>query len=301
MTASGPRVSIGLPVYNGEAFLAEAIESLLAQTYRDIEVIICDNASTDQTGPIARAYAARDARVRYVRNERNVGLARNYQRALALARGEFFRWAAADDVSAPAAIERCVEALARDPSIVLAYPKTRLIDEHGKPQSDYEDGLHLMSPQPIDRFRIALEQNTLCNVIFGLMPVNVARRVRPLGVYVGSDFVFLAELSLYGGFWEVPESLLYRRFYPGASGTKPQSELEIFFNPITPRRLILREWRHLWELVLGTVRAPISVGERARVLGYLGRRAIGLRDKLGREIALAARYAISGMRRVLRD
>lgn len=300
MTGSVPRVSIGLPVYNGARYLAETLESLLTQTYEDTELIICDNASTDETGTIARTYAARDQRVRYVRNEQNMGVAFNYQRALSLARGEFFRWAAADDLSAPTAVERCVEILDRDSTVVLAYPKTRLIDEHGRPLSDYDDGLHLISPRPSDRFRLALERMVLCNTIFGLMPVKVARRVRPLGAYVGSDIVLQAELSLYGRFWEVPEYLFFRRLCPGASSSIPLSEMESFYNPIRPRRLYLREWRHSWELVRGAVRAPIPVGERARVLTYLGRRAIGLRDKLGGEVALAARYAISGIRRGMR-
>ena len=83
-----PRVSIGVPVYNGERFLALTLDSLLAQTYRDFEIIIGDNASIDRTEEIGRTYAAKDPRVRYVRHEHNLGLARNYmQPARARARG----------------------------------------------------------------------------------------------------------------------------------------------------------------------------------------------------------------------
>src|SRR5262249_37479880 len=101
MTMHKPRVSIGLTVYNGEQFLEETVDAFLAQTYTDFELIIADNASTDRTGEIGREYAARDSRVRYPRNERNLGLAGNHNRAFALARGEYFKWAAADDVCLP--------------------------------------------------------------------------------------------------------------------------------------------------------------------------------------------------------
>src|SRR5438034_9026734 len=86
-----PRVSVGMPVYNGERYVAEAVDSLLAQTYEDFELIICDNASTDRTGEIARSYAARDTRVRYARHEKSLGAGGNLRRGLALASAEYCR------------------------------------------------------------------------------------------------------------------------------------------------------------------------------------------------------------------
>ena len=96
-----PRVSLGFPVYNGERYLAAALDSLLGQTFRDLEVVICDNASTDRTAELCAAYAARDARVRYHRNPTNLGAAPNFNRTFELSRGEYFKWAAHDDVCAP--------------------------------------------------------------------------------------------------------------------------------------------------------------------------------------------------------
>src|SRR5207249_10009521 len=143
-----PRVSIGVPVYNGERYLGATLDSLLAQTFGDFELIICDNASTDGTEAIARAYAGRDARVRYVRQERNLGPPRNYNHAFELSRGEYFRWFPSDDLAAPQSVARCVEVLDREPSVVLAYPKPTLIDEDGRVLRDYEDRLDLRSPAP---------------------------------------------------------------------------------------------------------------------------------------------------------
>src|SRR5688572_10868700 len=101
MPEKNPRVSIGLPVYNGENYLAEAIDSILAQTFEDFELIISDNASTDRTQEICEAYAAKDGRIRYYRSEVNKGSAWNFNRVFELARGEYFKWAAHDDYIAP--------------------------------------------------------------------------------------------------------------------------------------------------------------------------------------------------------
>ena len=111
-----PRVSIGLPVYNGERFLVQAIESVLAQTFEDFELIVCDNASTDASGAIAQTYVERDSRVRYFRNASNLGAARNFNRTFELSRGEYFKWLAADDLIAPTYLERCLAALGPRPT-----------------------------------------------------------------------------------------------------------------------------------------------------------------------------------------
>jgi glycosyltransferase involved in cell wall biosynthesis len=117
-----PQVSVGLPVYNGERFVADALASILAQTWQDLEVIVCDNASTDRTREICEAFAARDPRVRYYRNERNLGASPNWNRAFELSRGELFKWAAHDDVLCPTYIERAVAALMRSPMRSCASP-----------------------------------------------------------------------------------------------------------------------------------------------------------------------------------
>ena len=100
MSENEPRVSIGMPVYNGEKYLEEAIQSILAQTYSDFELVISDNASTDKTQEICLEYAARDSRVRYHRNEKNLGAAPNYNRTFELSTGQYFKWADYDDLLA---------------------------------------------------------------------------------------------------------------------------------------------------------------------------------------------------------
>src|SRR3712207_2828980 len=117
-----PRVSIGLPVRNGQRYLRGVLDSLLAQTYTGFEILIGDNGSTDETRAICQEYVARDARVRYFRSDTDEGPAWNFNRLVPLARGEFFRWAAADDLIAPTYVQRCVEALDANPQAVCAYP-----------------------------------------------------------------------------------------------------------------------------------------------------------------------------------
>src|SRR6185436_6923974 len=113
MSLPEPRVSIGVPVYNGERYLAATLDSLLAQTFDNFEIIVSDNASSDRTAQLALEYAERDSRVRYTRNPRNLGAGANYRRAFQLSRGQYFRWSAADDISAPESLARCVEVLDR--------------------------------------------------------------------------------------------------------------------------------------------------------------------------------------------
>jgi glycosyltransferase involved in cell wall biosynthesis len=119
--ATPPRVSIGLPVYNGERFLKDALDSILSQTYRDFELIISDNASSDHTEEICRRYAARDERVRYYRYDNNVGAARNFNRVFQLSRGEYFKWAAHDDICSPGFLQRCVKILDSDTAVVVCF------------------------------------------------------------------------------------------------------------------------------------------------------------------------------------
>ena len=109
---STPRVSIGLPVYNGEKYLRAALDCILRQDYADFELVICDNASSDGTEAICREYAARDGRIRYTRNETNIGASGNYKRVFELARGEFFKWASHDDTFHPSLVRRCMEVFA---------------------------------------------------------------------------------------------------------------------------------------------------------------------------------------------
>src|SRR5579884_3000340 len=125
-------VSIGLPVYNAGNFIDQTLKSILEQPYREIEVIISDNASSDNTEEICRGYAARDRRIRYYRNKENLGVASNHNRVFELSLGDYFMWAAHDDVRSLDYIQRCVEVLEKDLLKVLCFSGVGYINELGQ-------------------------------------------------------------------------------------------------------------------------------------------------------------------------
>jgi glycosyltransferase involved in cell wall biosynthesis len=292
-TRHKPRVSIGLPVYNGARYLAEALDSLLAQTYGNFELIICDNASTDQTEEICRTYAKKDERIHYIRNKTNIGASRNYMRTFESASAEYFRWATYDDISAPDFLTRCIEVLDRKSAAVLAYPRTMLINEHRQIIEEYEDRLHLQSYRADERFVQFLQQVRLCNAIYGLIRTEVLKRIAPLGSYIGADICFLAELTLYGTFYEIPEFLFYRRFHPEAySNQRNLSKQLEFYNPQTKPRGSMVTWRHYKEHFAAVARAPLVLAEKVRLYRYLARMMIWDRDKLVEEFIRFCRFDI---------
>jgi glycosyltransferase involved in cell wall biosynthesis len=210
---TGPRLSIGLPVYNGENYLAAAIDSLLGQTYGDFELIISDNASADGTEDICRGYAAQDPRIRYYRQPQNIGGAPNHNYLVEQARGELFKWAAHDDLYARDLLQRCVDALDKFPQVVLAHSWTATIDGAGDVVNAVQYTLATASPSAPERFR---------SMLFdiggdddgGVIRMSVLRKTALLGSYHHSDRTLVAELALHGQFYQVPDWLYFRRDHP---------------------------------------------------------------------------------------
>ena len=264
--ASVPRVSIGLPVFNGERFIAESIESVLAQSDANLELVISDNASTDGTAALCRRYAERDPRVRYHRAECNLGAAWNYNRVLALSRGELFKWLGHDDRIAPTFVARCVAVLDQaGPEVVLCYPRTQIIDEAGTPRGIYPDDLELDEPKPRQRLVHLVRRFNLCNPVLGLIRREALERTRRIGPFVSSDLVLLAELALLGRFVELPEPLLERRVHAASSRAANRSAREVadWFAPrARRRRFVWPRGRLFLEILRSVERAPLSPGER---------------------------------------
>jgi len=218
MNKNLPRVSIGLPVYNGEKYLGEALESILAQTFGDFELIISDNASTVRTEEICRALAKKDKRVRYYRNKTNLGAAKNYNYLFELSCGKYFKWAAHDDTCAPQYLQRCIDVLDREPSVVLCYPRISYIDEDGRPLTSGECNLSVREAKPSDRLRKLfsheLKSNDVFWSVFGLMRASALRTTSLIGRFNASDQVLLMNLALLGQFYQIQEKLFYRRKHP---------------------------------------------------------------------------------------
>ena len=275
------RVSIGVPVYNGERYLAEALESLLAQSFKDFEVVISDNASTDATTEIGRAYQSKDPRIRYFRSEQNRGAAWNFNRAFELSTAPLFKWAACDDLHEERFLERCVEVLDRDPSVVLSHTYYKMIDERGAaleydPNHDRfvggdgrpvprADRNHIAeAAEPEARFRDLLTHMWWCVPSFGVIRRDAFLRTSGHGDYWGADKVFLAELALQGRFCQVPEALFAKRVHDGCSYGKDTQELEEHINTTGSHGLY--HFTMFKNYVKIALNADLSLAQRAHCL-----------------------------------
>lgn len=289
---SRPRVSIGMPVYNREKYVGAAIEAHLNQTYGDFELIITDNASTDRSEEICRAYAAKDPRVKYYRNPENLGASGNYTRCFMLSTGEYFRWTPSDDLVSPNLLERAVDVLDHDPSVFVAYPRTKLIDREGKIIGDFDERLHLMDERPSERWKKVLQNRRLGNLHYGLNRAEKFRKTGLMRNYTGGDFPLIAEMSLYGKFYEIPDAFFYRRMHEEASSAmKDNAQVMAFYDPRKRDNFFLYNWVHLGANLKSIARAPISLAEKLRIYGIQMRWVMWGRREYLNELAMAVRYA----------
>lgn len=212
-----PLVSIAIPAFNCESYIAQSIESLLNQSYGDFELVISDNASTDGTEAICRSYAAWDKRVRYVRRRENIGGPGNFRHVFSLCAGKYHKWSTADDHWHPEFLREAVAVLDARPDVVLCYPKTQLVDADGKKIEDYDDNLELASDSPRQRFRDLYSRIGLCNAHLGLLRRDAMLKTRLIGGHLASDVDFLAEMALIGKFHVLPAVRFYRRFHAASS------------------------------------------------------------------------------------
>lgn len=292
-----PEVSIGMPVYNGEKFLAQALDSLLAQTLTDFELIISDNGSTDATEEICCNYARRDPRIRYIRHPVNRGATWNWNYVVHEARGEFLKWASANDYCDPRMLERCVEALRSDPQVVLSYPLTVFVDEDGA-QERYLKDIDVIEERPSDRFvriRAFLEMN---NAQSGVIRLSALRRTQLERSYAHGDMIMMAELALYGKYRLVQEPLFFRRVdRDSMSRHLAQADLQRFLAPKRNPRFALQSIRQHLDSAWSVLRASIGVREKARALTYVLKRAYWERHGIFGDIrALRGRARVSDQR-----
>ncbi len=272
--SSTPRLSVGLPVYNGENYVAESLEALLGQTYEDYELIIADNASTDGTADICRQYAAQDPRIRYFRQPKNVGLAPNHNFAVEHARGALFKWASHDDLYARNLLEACVEALDANPQVVLAHSWTAIIDGSGTVIQANKYPLVTASPSPPERFRSVLFDSG-GDDDGGVIRTEALRRTAMKESYHHADHTIIAELALYGAFYQVPEWLYFRRDHPERAERAFPSVRSRCAN-MDPRRAdrlrhpVARLYaEYVWAYVRAIRRAPLSPADRRACYGHL--------------------------------
>lgn len=280
-----PKVSIGLAVYNGEKYLEEAIDSILAQTFADFELIISDNASTDRTAEICHAYAQKDERIRYHRNATNIGGANNENQTFRMARGEYFRWAADDDICAPTLVEECVKILDQNPQAVLCYSQTITIDENGN-----ETGNAVISKaeseKAFQRFISIARSRDSCEQTYGLVRSIALNKTKLQQNYTNSDRTLLAELAIYGEFREIPQPLFFKRVHPRNVYLDWRTRMA-WFNPSLKGKIVFPWWMQFFDYLRTIKRSPLSVYDKFRCYLFMVEWILRFGKNLGKDILVA--------------
>ena len=299
----GPRLSIGLPVYNGESLLPEAIEALLGQSYKDFELIISDNASNDRTAEICHGYEEQDSRVRYIRQSRNIGMVPNHNFLVGVARGEFFKWASYDDLYARDFLQRCVDALDKHPEAALAHAWCVLIDDAGEPVQFFRYPEATAAPRAPDRFRSMLFDGK-GDWTYAVFRTSILRQTPLHGTYHGGDRTLITEFALHGTLYQVPDWLFFRRDHPnrhlstrGWSATFDHRRASRLRNPAI--RLYAE---YLRGYVSAVRRAPLPRAEKRECYGHLAQwlasRAIPAQQQEGEEASFGTQPVIYLLRRL---
>lgn len=286
-----PLISIGIPVYNGDRFIHEALVSILTQSYEHLEVVISDNASTDGTRDICEACASADNRVRYYRQPTNRGAAWNYNFTFQQSKGDYFKWAAHDDLLGQNFISRALSVLSENPLVSLATCTALIMDDTGKIcAKDPEPPLDLGHGDPVRRFREAVYGHHYCLFVFGLIPRACLKQTSLIGPYACSDLVLLGQLALLGKIIKLPHPDFLWRSHPQQSMRKVLNDKGIraygeWFNPTLANSPQFPHWRLLKELLLTLKKAPIRNVDKVRCLG----------------LVMTNRYRIGGPRELLDD
>ncbi len=292
MTTS-PLITIGVPVYNASAHLRSTLDSLLAQTFTDFELVVSDNASTDSTQDIVEEYRRKDRRIRYERHAVNIGANGNYAGLIGMARGALFKWSSASDWCAPTFLERCKSVLLAHEDTVLVAPRTRLFEDSTAEYRDYEWDLEVLDETPSERLKRVASDLALNNAMNGLIRTAALRSAGAMGPYIGADVVLMGELALRGKFRLVEERLFYRRM-DVATATAMQARSAVWthhYPTRSARSLFQGAKRHLgW--AKGVVRAPIPLSERTRAMLHVARRCYWDKGAFWRDLRGAWQYLI---------
>ena len=263
------KVTIGLPVYNGEKFIANTLEALLGQSYGKFELIISDNASTDKTEQICREFASRDSRIRYVRQPKNLGAVPNFNCVFEISDSHYFKWAAADDICDPTYLEKAVLILDTHPEVVWCHSRSSHIDVNGQLLDDlecldvsYSDREAATASQ---RFQAVLLGKNGCLDSYGLIRSEDIRKTPLYLPYYGPEKVFIAELALLGSYKEIPETLFFARVIAEGSGNlQTAGEQQAFIDTQNNEPASLIRLQFLFGYFRAIQRSAPSWSERAK-------------------------------------
>jgi glycosyltransferase involved in cell wall biosynthesis len=309
-SGKAPLISIGLPVFNGELYLAKAIDSILEQDTENFELLISDNCSTDSTPDICTRYARADSRIKCARLETNIGAAPNYNRVFELSSGTYFKWAAHDDIILPTFLRRCLETFElyqeKHSTPAIVYPHSDLIDENGGLIRPDTKTMHTTSRWPGKRVFDAVQAMGMAAPIFGLMPREMVARTRLIGSFLTSDYVFMLEAAMLGSIVQFDDVLFLRRVHPKQSrqANRKKTAVLAWFDPNvrqrTPENLNLHVeyFRSVSSLkgLSASERAGCYIGLTAGLLGLGARRGRVLQGRYRRRVAAFLKGAFLGVK-----
>ena len=279
------KVSVGMPVYNSEHWISQSIESILSQSFENFELIISDNNSSDNTSEICKDYASKDNRVFFHKNEDNIGAANNFNKVFELSNGKYFKWASSNDLCGIQFLELCVQILDTYEDVVVASPRTQLIDKNNNVIQKLEEDLHLMQENSFDRFDTFLNKVTLNNVEQGLIRSSALNKTMLQAVYPNSDTILMSELAARGKFYQIQEYLLSRRITE-TSTTNLMSESQIaeFYSP-DKSKISLQTIRVFLANLSIAFRIKTSFNQRLKFIRYAFRYLKWERKDLYQELA----------------
>lgn len=289
-----PRITLGLPVYNGANYLRETLESLRAQTFSEWTLLVSDNASTDATMDIVREFAAEDDRIQYQVHEENIGAHRNYNSIVPRANSEYFKWMAHDDLLAPTFLERCVAILDARPEVVLAFTAAERIDELGNKIDDLRSKSNYESDSPYVRLRAYIGDRMKAPPIFGVMRRSTLLQTALLRSYGASDFTFLEEMAMRGRFGYVDEPLFLYRIHTQRHSAGSVTEQAQWYDP-NRRAPMMSRWMELGGLLDSIRRVPMPLGDRVRSFAFAGWWALRHARELGSDLWNRGKYEAGRM------
>jgi len=282
-----PLVSVGLPVFNAEETLTGAVHSVLNQQLADLEVIVCDNASSDRTREVAMALAREDDRVRYFRHDHNIGAWRNFESTFELSNGVFFKWASDDDRLAPDLLAKAVRVMERDQRLTLCTWLERMVDSQGveRRRYTYEERWPVDGHDPKTRFKQFLfgSENGGGDPIYGVMRRETAARTRLLGAGLWiPNFIMLGELAVLGPWHTIPEILADRGFPSGPARGGSRLSVRSVIRHFDPSNgdILWPHWRFMAQHCSIVHRSAIPARDKlylyAELTRHFGRRGRGM-------------------------
>jgi len=266
-----PTLSIGVPVYNGERYLARCLESLVSQTLTDIEIVVADNKSTDSSLEIAHDFARRDDRVTVLPADENLGAAWNFNRLVEATVAPYFCWSPHDDEREPDALRQCVDALEAAPAAVLAYNRAVFIDADSQIVEPDSDEFVLDARRPFLRLARALNQLNLASPVLGVMRSDALDKTRLIDSFAGSDYVLLCEMAMLGQTVELSDIGFRRRMHEQSSREAQTSreDVQAWFDPRGRVSKLSDRSRLLLEYHRSALRVPMNPIDRLLCLGTI--------------------------------